>query len=282
MRANDLRRVARGVLLHPDSPLDPEDERDRCIAIGRTLKTGHFISRRSAALLYEIPAPTPPRGRVEVGSFWPVQPPRTSFVTGHRVKSDVLELKVIDGVQVPSPADVWCQLAAVSTLTQLVQAGDFTLSGKRILNGGGRRTPALASTDSLSAAVDRHARTIGSKIREQALPLLRYPVDSPPESAIRLTVSAAGFPEPRVNCPVPIPGRVLFADLGYPDLKIAIEYEGEYHFRSTRQIRRDERRREQMEAAGWKVLRVMTEDLQDPTDFLRRLKAAIVEVVKKG
>lgn len=275
LRARDVRRVARGVLLHPDSALDPKVDRDRCIAIGRSLKDGHFISRRSAALIYEMPAPKPPGSRIEVGSFWPRQPPRRSYVTGHRVKPELLEWEMIDGVRVPSPADVWCQLAAVSSPTQLVQAGDHAISGKRIVGGGGKRTPALTNIDVLSAAVARHAGTAGSGLRERALPLLRCPVDSPPETETRLIVTAAGFPGPVVNCPVKVPYRTLHADLGYPDLMIAIEYEGDYHFTTTQQVRRDERRRAQMEAAGWKVLRVMNEDLRDTREFLQRLADAI-------
>lgn len=274
LRANDIRRVARGIVLHPETQLDPGKDRDRCLAVGRSLKEGHFLSRRSAALVYCIPSPRPQGHKVDVGSFWPMRSPRRTYIAGHRVKRNVLEWAEIDGVRIPSPADVWCQLAAVSTLTQMVQAGDFIISGKRIVNGGGRRDPPLADIDALSAAAARHLGTLGSKLREQALPMLRTAVDSPTESAVRVLVVGAGFPEPMTNCPVQVADRLLHADMGYPELKIAIEYEGLQHFMDPKEIRHDEIRRAKLEDAGWRVLRVMNDDLLDPSYFLQQLAKA--------
>src|SRR5690606_35457052 len=145
-------------------------------------------------------------------------------------------------------------LAAESTLVELVAAGDFRISGKRVVDGGGRREPPLASIPVLEAAADRHRGTPGGKLRKRALPLLRSPVDSPPESELRLLIIANGFAEAVVNCPVPTRDRVLHADLGYPELRIAIEYEGAYHFDVDRpQTRRDVERGERMRDAHWCV-----------------------------
>lgn len=92
------------------------------------------------------------------------------------------------------------------------------------------RPEPLVTREELTVAVERHSGAAGVKHCREALPQLRSPVDSPPETMLRLAIISRGLPEPRVNCPVPVRGGVLHADLGYPDLKIAIEYEGAYHF----------------------------------------------------
>jgi len=96
------------------------------------------------------------------------------------------------------------------------------------------------------------------------------------ESRLRLLILAAGFSEPETSCPVPVAGEILHADLGYRELKIAIEYEGSYHFEGgAEQARRDIARHEAMRAAGWNVLLVTALDMRDPRNFLSRLVAAL-------
>lgn len=277
LAATDIRRVGRGIVLHPDSPLDPSKYRDRCLAVAMSLKQKFFISRRSAAALYGIPAPLPLRGAIEVGSFAPLRAPVRAGITGHRVRTGVMLWAEQDGITLPHPADVWCLLSAVLTPKELVIAGDFLVSGSRILGSGGHRTDPLASMADLTAADIRHQRSTGSARRANALPLLRAPVDSPSESELRWLIVGAGFDEPIVNCAVPVATRILHADLGYPALRIAIEYEGAHHFSTVEQARRDVDRHEQMRAAGWYVLRVTAHDLRHPEAFLGRLAQVIRE-----
>lgn len=277
LRASDIRRFGRGFLLHPDCRLDLADYRDRCVAVGQVLRPEHFVSRRSAARLLDIPCPLPPGECVEVGAFAPARPPRRPQVLGHRVRPGALEWTERAGLVLPSPADVWCQLAAVLGLKDLVVAGDDLLTGRLVPNSGGHRRPPLATLDDLSRAAGRHRGSSGTKLRGPALSLLRAPVDSPKETELRLLIVNAGFTEPEVHCPVPVIGRTLHSDLGYPDLKIAIEYDGAYHFDSPQQVKHDAKRRALMEDAGWKILHVMVEDLRDPRVFLRRLTAALRE-----
>lgn len=274
LRASDVRRVARGILV-TDATFNPFDYLERCIAIGTTLRQGHFLSRRSAAWVYGIPCPQPPGGKVDVGSFSPHRAPRKSIIAGHRVKDGTLEWRTTQGIVLPSPADVWCQLAAVLTRSQLVAAGDFLISGQRVLDQIDTRTPALASMEELHRARARHRKTVGAPSRAAAIHLLRSPVDSPRESHLRMVIIGFGLAEPIVNCPVPTVGRLLHADLGYPDLKIAIEYEGAYHFRDVEQGRFDAARRRAMIDAGWTVIQVTDLDIADPTDFLRILCRAL-------
>ena len=275
LRAKSMRRVAYGLVLLPGSDLDPDDYVDRCRAVGATLAPGFFISRRSAAALYGVPYPSPPRMAVEVGAFDPLTPLRRGGLLGHRVRQGIMLPRQLGALTLPSPADVWCQLSAVTSYTELVAAGDALISGKRLLHRGGRRTRPLTDRASLHSAHLRHRGGTGTPLRRRALGAIRSPVDSPQETLLRLTLVSAGFSEPIVNCPVPVARRRLHADLGYPDLKIAIEYEGEHHFSDPIQARRDLERYEAMQAAGWRVIRVVAEDLRDPAELIARVANAI-------
>ena len=180
-----------------------------------------------------------------------------------------------EGITLPSPSDVWCQIASVVSLPELVAAGDFLISGRRIPDGGGARTPPLCTPTDLETARSRHRNTLGAPLRQSAIRLLRSPVDSPPESFIRLIIRDAGFDEPVVNCSVPTHHRLLHADMGYPELRIAIEYEGAHHFSNERQVRRDAIRRKHMARAGWTVILAMDDDVADPASLITALAAAI-------
>jgi very-short-patch-repair endonuclease len=79
------------------------------------------------------------------------------------------------------------------------------------------------------------------------------------ESWLRLRVVDAGFPQPRVQIEiVDEAGYVVFRlDLGWDDVKVALEYDGEEFHSTPEQIRHDLRRRNELETRfGWRVLAV--------------------------
>lgn len=94
------------------------------------------------------------------------------------------------------------------------------------------------------------------------------------ESRLRLLIVLAGLPEPLVGQPVydSDGGWLAKPDLSYPDFKIAIEYDGRHHLLDSTQWRRDIRRRENLERAGW-LVRVITADdlLRAPNTVLARI-----------
>ena len=249
----------------------------RCAEMLPALDAQMFYSRRTAAELWSIPVPAARHGLIEVGAFHPRRAPRRPEVAGHRVRTDTMRKAEIWGLPTPSVADTWCLLAAVLDLNDLVAAGDHILTPPRLFFGG-RATKPLASFEALTAAAARHKGGAGAAQLREALKMVRWPVDSPAETELRLLIVSSGFSEPSVNCSVPTAGRELHADLGYPRLRIAIDYEGAYHFENgTEQARRDVERYEAMVAAGWRVLRVTALDLRDPSSFLKRLADAIAE-----
>jgi very-short-patch-repair endonuclease len=66
-------------------------------------------------------------------------------------------------------------------------------------------------------------------------------------------------------------GRV---DLAFPEARIAIEYEGAYHFEDG-QIIRDDVRYARLRAAGWTVIRLSAAHLRDLDTIVARVHAAL-------
>src|SRR5690606_35632822 len=67
---------------------------------------------------------------------------------------------------------------------------------------------------------------------------------------------------------------VARVDLAYPELKIAIEYDGDGHRSDREQWRRDIRRQRELERRGWIVIHLTQADLDDPDAFLTHLRHA--------
>ena len=240
----------------------------RVAAARAILDEGRFFSRRTAAR--EIGVPLREQQAIEIGAVRPCKPPRRPGIVGHQLRTGVLRIPPTGPFWLPHPADVWGLLAPVCGVGELVAAGDFLISGKS------RYESPLCVQDELVETVERFRGGTGVERLRAALPFLRTGVESPTESALRLLIVRAGLPEPVTCCPVATSDRTYHADLGYPELRIAIEYDGAYHFNDgVGRARRDNERVEAMIAAGWRVLRATLLDLQNPRAFLQRLLAAI-------
>lgn len=97
-----------------------------------------------------------------------------------------------------------------------------------------------------------------------ALALMREGTDSSQETRTRLVLLSYGLPEPVINHEVKLPnGKSVFLDMAYPELRIAIEYDGNYHRFDGNQVLRDDKRREALEALGWIYVKVTVLDLDD-------------------
>ena len=107
---------------------------------------------------------------------------------------------------------------------------------------------------------------------------LSVPVDpgaeSPQETWLRLLVIRNGFPRPQTQIPVYDEFGVLVAvlDLGWEDMKIAMDYEGEHHRIDRRRFNHDIRKAEAVAELGWVDIRVTAEDTEG--GIVRRLSTA--------
>lgn len=224
----------------------------------------------TAARLYGLPLPhrllnrnvhvaTPSRNlRIE----------RPGVIT-HRpldLATDWIDLLTLPLVTIPR---VVAAVAPMLSLDELVTLGDAALGRQA---GGPYITLAR-----LHEEVDAFPRVAHRRKVTKALTLMRETVDSPRETWLRLWLVRHGFPEPIVHPAFysPIDDCLLHPDLGYPELKIAIEYEGDPHRSSPGQFAQDIRRRELFDAEGWVLLRVAKRS--DMESFAKRLRHHLAE-----
>ena len=64
-------------------------------------------------------------------------------------------------------------------------------------------------------------------------------------------------------------------DFAWPEERLAVEYEGAYHFDGI-QIVRDDVRIAALEAAGWRVIRISAADLRDLEALVEKVRAALL------
>lgn len=116
--------------------------------------------------------------------------------------------------------------------------------------------PPSTTPEELLDLVPDWPRFRGSLTLLRALPQVRTGVGSPQETRLRRSIMRHGLPEPAVAHPVVLDGITFHPDLSYPDLCIALEYEGDHHRTDARQWESDIRREELFREAGWVYLRV--------------------------
>jgi very-short-patch-repair endonuclease len=143
------------------------------------------------------------------------------------------------------------------------------------------------------AGIDALARAIEIKAADVELLASRYPgrggvarareaielsdagAQSPKESWLRVVLIQAGLPRPQTQIPVrdEFGKAIVYLDMGWEDVKVAVEYDGEQHRSDRRQYTWDVRRLETLERLGWIVVRVLAGDR--PAEVIRRVRAAL-------
>lgn len=144
---------------------------------------------------------------------------------------------------------------------------------------------AVAAIDALACATNlkvadvellaqRYKGRRGIRSARAALELVDPGAESPRETWLRLLLIRADFPSPQTQIPVHDEYGVLVAvlDMGWEDIKVAVEYEGDHHRTDRRQFNKDITRMEALTELGWIVVRVTVEDV--PGGILRRVSAA--------
>jgi hypothetical protein len=180
------------------------------------------------------------------------------------------------GLPLVDPATLFCQLAAVLSLPDLVAAGDALIL-KPVFQDWRDERPWV----SLGHLVDRVNvfRGRGKTAAVAALGMIRHGAESRPETLLRLAISAAGLPEPEVNVDVRDgAGRFIGrGDLVYRRWRVVVEYDGDQHRTDTRQFDRDVLRLEGFAAAGWTVVRVVGRSFfTDRAACVARVRRALI------
>jgi hypothetical protein len=146
-------------------------------------------------------------------------------------------------------------------------------------------TTAVAAIDALARATElkiadvellavRYRGRRGLEHARVSLDLVDPGAQSPKETWLRLVLEEAGLPRPQTQIPVSdeFGAVVAYLDMGWEDIKVAVEYDGDHHRSDRSQYNWDIRRLERLQGRGWIVVRVVAADR--PADIVRRVRAA--------
>jgi very-short-patch-repair endonuclease len=116
----------------------------------------------------------------------------------------------------------------------------------------------------------------------EALDLMDAGAQSPKESWLRLLLMDDGYPRLQTQIPVLDDSGYPFAylDMGWEDMMIAVEYDGDQHRTDRRQYRKDILRQRKVERSGWINLRVVKEDRRH--NILTRVREAWAQRETEG
>lgn len=169
------------------------------------------------------------------------------------------------GLELSHPYIVLLELASVLEHDDLVIAIDSLIAREPRVRG--------AALEGIIAAAETYGSLWGITALRKALRDARPNTDSPGETRTRLLLRRAGFPEPIINHPVPDPDSptMRYLDLAYPELKIAVEYDGDYHRRRKDQWREDEARKDSLTSVGWTIRTLTGRDIKAPSRLLSAL-----------
>ena len=173
------------------------------------------------------------------------------------------EVGVVDGIRLTTPARTALDLARRLPLGVAVAAGDALAQAAELK---------MADVELL---VDRYSGRRGMTAARAALALVDGGAQSPKETWLRLLLVRAGFPAVQTQIAVRNEwGWVeAYLDMGWEDIKVAIEYDGDQHRSDRRQYVKDIDRLEMLEQRyGWIVVRVIAE--HHPDDVIRRVREA--------
>ena len=258
LRTLGYRRLVQGV--YADPALDV-DHRLRCRGVALLLPKGAAIGGHSAAAWHGAPF---------AGVHDPVTVVRPADVEWkgprevrvHRSDVRPSEVDLVDDVPVTTAARTAWDVAALEPLGTAVAALDA------MVRAGSVSLPEL--TGMAGCGTGRWGVT---RVR-RAVPLVDPRAESAPESRVRVALVLAGLtPVPQFQV-VHHGVELARVDLGFPEARLAVEYEGAHHFDAD-QIVRDDARYARLRAAGWRVVRLAAHDLRDLDGVVARVRAAL-------
>jgi very-short-patch-repair endonuclease len=143
------------------------------------------------------------------------------------------------------------------------------------------RMDALANATGLQPApvgqlIRRHPGVRGLRQLRDVIELMDGGAESPQETRTRLVLVDAGLPRPTTQIVVD-DWRI---DMGYPEFKVGIEYDGKQHWTDPRQHQRDIDRHAELLAREWLIVRVSADMLRHRRDVI--LSRTCVSLRKAG
>jgi hypothetical protein len=174
---------------------------------------------------------------------------------GIRTWSDCVEddeVTTVNGIRATTPARTAFDLACRYPVDEAVSMIDALARATRLK---------VADVELFTRRYKGHR---GIRNARLALDLVDPGAESPRETWLRLLLIRAGFPRPETQLPVNDAYGQLVAvlDMGWQDIKVAVDYEGDQHRTDRRRFNKDIRRAEAVAELGWIDVRVTAEDTE--------------------
>jgi hypothetical protein len=260
-----IRRVARGVYVKSSVP---DNSLTRASALSLVLPHSSAAVRLSAAWIHEIPG-------IEVDVDDIFAKPEFALVgrgthigrvgvVQHRYQIDPRDLIKIGDLRVTTFDRTAFDLARSSDAFKALGYLDMCASTGRLdrdqvlrIRRQSRGFRFVVTIDSVLPMVDQGSQSMG-------------------ESKTRLKIIRAGLPIPATQCTVFIPStrQTFYLDIGWQRVKVGVEFDGAANHSGPDQVAHDSHRRGLIEALGWKVFVVRSEDLRSEK-WIDDVRAAI-------
>jgi hypothetical protein len=268
LEAADLRRPFHGTRVPSSMPAAFET---RCRALATKFRPGDAFTGPTAARLWRMPLPL----GVErsplffVVSLPPFREMRRAGVVGS-TRSETTPV-TLSGIPLMPVWETCLSLAAALRRDDLVAVIDFVVTGDR------GKSP-LSTLRDLDDFLLDHAGHPGIVSLRRARALARRGAWSRQETRLRLLVVRAGIPEPVLNERLIHPsGRLLIPDLGWPDYRVAAEYNGIHHDEPGERVH-DLSRLDDFVDIGWSTVNVERKELaENPRSIVARLTRRLTE-----
>ncbi|OBJ24875.1 DUF559 domain-containing protein [Mycobacterium sp. 1245801.1] len=252
---------SRFVALHPDVYVSPGTEltaTTRACAAWLWSRRRGIVAGRSASALHGAKWVD---HRAPAQLFYQHRRPPAGINTWSDSLADN-EIRLIGDIPTTSPARTAFDIACRNPLRKAVAALDALARATKL---------DIAEVESLAGRYKGHRNVRRAR---RALTLVDAGAESPRETWLRLLLIDAGYPRPDTQIPVygGFGELVAVLDMGWEEIKVAVEYDGDHHRTDRRQFNKDIRRAESVAELGWTVVRVTAEDT--PGGVIARVAAA--------
>jgi very-short-patch-repair endonuclease len=191
---------------------------------------------------------------------------KTKGIVLHNDRLSPDEIAVVRGIDVTTPARTAFDLGRRYGRTLAVIRVDALLQAT---------TLELADIDTL---IDRHRGTRGIVQLREVVRLADSGAESPQETRTRLLLTDAGLRPQQTQIDVfnRFGDHVHRIDMGWPKWKVGVEYDGEQHWSNPAIRAKDIDQQAELEALGWRIVRVSSEILRyRPYSVVKRTRAAL-------
>lgn len=268
-------RLRRGAYLaspEGDGPLPAYVERRRVLlarirAVHADHRSPSWFSHTSAALLWGFDLLTVP-DRVHLMQRSRPHSHGDPAVVRHHGELPVVDRAEADGFPVTGMART-----AVDCACLLPREDGLVVVDSALRNG--------ADPGRMGELVAARAGGRGVVRAREVLELADGRAESPGETLTRWRLHRAGLPAPGLQIPVVTSAGRFRADLGWPEVRLLLEFDGFVKYAgggaraAAEAVFAEKRRQDALEEAGWRVLRVTWTDLRSPATLARRVRTAL-------